>query len=397
MPTQKLSGAVSVWSNSPYTPTGYGVQVSHLLPLLKRAGLDVAMLSNYGLEGSKQNIKTPYGKIPHFPRGHDAYSNDVAPTDHLVWAKLHADKPNLFISLYDVWVMTSPRYGELDKIASWTPIDHVTMPTKVEAHSRKKNVHPIAMAPNGVREFEAKGIEHSYIPHSVNTKVIKPTYKLANGMAVEDYFKSKDKFVVGMVAANKASGMVHRKAFSENLLAFKLFQKDHADAILYIHTDPAFIQGWNLMQLLDSCGIDPETVMFPNPLDYRFGVDPKHLAALYTGIDVLLAPSYGEGFGVPTIEAQACGTRVIGSGWAATPDLVSDDCWLVEGQPQWDSAQNAWWQIPKVGSIVAALKLAYAEGKTKSDKSIQLAKIYDVENVWKNHWLPTLNKLLPQD
>jgi glycosyltransferase involved in cell wall biosynthesis len=136
--------------------------------------------------------------------------------------------------------------------------------------------------------------------------------------------------------------------------------------------------------------------MFPNPLDYRIGVDPKHLAALYTGMDVLLAPSYGEGFGVPTIEAQACGTRVIGSGWAATPDLVSEDCWLVEGQPQWDSALNAWWQIPKVGSIVEALKLAYAEGKTKSDKSIQMAKIYDVENVWNNHWLPTLTKLLPQ-
>jgi glycosyltransferase involved in cell wall biosynthesis len=253
------------------------------------------------------------------------------------------------------------------------------------------------MAPNGARLMEEKGIEHSYIPHSVDTKVIKPTHQLANGMDIQDYFKSKDKFVVGMVAANKASGMVHRKAFSENLLAFKLFQRDHPDAVLYIHTDPSGLaHGWNLMQLLDSCGLDRDTVMFPNPLDYRFGVDPKHLAALYTGMDVLLAPSYGEGFGVPTIEAQACGTRVIGSSWAATPDLVSDDCWLVEGQPQWDSAQNAWWQIPKVDSIVAALKLAYAEGKTESQKSIEFAKAFDVHNVWNNHWLPVLNKLLPQ-
>ncbi len=63
------------------------------------------------------------------------------------------------------------------------------------------------------------------------------------------------------------------------------------------------------------------------------GIRRRSLAALYSAADVLLAPSYGEGFGVPTVEAQACGTRVIGSGWAATADLVAEDGWLVEGQP----------------------------------------------------------------
>src|SRR6056297_2344965 len=126
MPTQ-LKGTVSVWSNSPESPTGYGVQVSQLLPRLKRAGLDVAMLSNYGQEGSKTNIKTPNGKIPHFPRGVDAYSNDVAPTDHLIWSAQNPTQKDLFLSLYDVWVMTSPNYEKLSNIASWVPIDHITI------------------------------------------------------------------------------------------------------------------------------------------------------------------------------------------------------------------------------------------------------------------------------
>ena len=89
---EKLSGAVTLWSNTPGVSTGYGVQAKHLVDRLKRHGLDVAALSNYGLEGRFEDLETPYGKVPHFPRGLDGYSNDVAPSDHLAWAAKHPDK-----------------------------------------------------------------------------------------------------------------------------------------------------------------------------------------------------------------------------------------------------------------------------------------------------------------
>jgi glycosyltransferase involved in cell wall biosynthesis len=109
-------------------------------------------------------------------------------------------------------------------------------------------------------------------------------------------------------------------------------------------------------------------------------------------MDVMLATSYGEGFGIPTVEAQACGTRVIGSNWAATPDLISEDGWVVEGQPQWDSGQNAWWQIPNVPTIVEALEQAYALGKGRSQVSIDFASDFDVDKVWHKYWMPILRK-----
>jgi glycosyltransferase involved in cell wall biosynthesis len=107
---------------------------------------------------------------------------------------------------------------------------------------------------------------------------------------------------------------------------------------------------------------------------------------------VLLAAGYGEGFGIPTVEAQACGTRVIGSSWAATPDLLSDDCWMVDGQLTWDAGQNAFWQTPNVSSIISALEQAYKVGKGRSQASIDFAKQFDVEKVWENAWLPFLKK-----
>jgi glycosyltransferase involved in cell wall biosynthesis len=397
MPTtkkEKLNGAVSLWSNSYNSPTGYGQQATHLLDNLKRSGLDVQMLSNYGLEGVPTTIKTPFGKVPHYPRGVDLYSNDSAPLDHQNFTAQHPDKPNLFISLYDVWVMQSPGYEKFP-IASWVPLDHVTMPPKVEQWLRKPNVTPIAMAPHGVRQMTAKGIECEYVPHAVDTKTYKPTFTIGKH-AINDYLGVKeDEFLVGVVAANKASGLIHRKAFAELLMAFSIFSKEQPDALLYLHTDPHGLSGgWNLIKILQSLGISKDKVLLPNPQDYRFGMAKKDLAAIYTRMDVLLAPSYGEGFGVPAIEAQACGTRVIGSNWGATPDLISEDSWLTDGQPSWDAGQDAWWQTPNIPSLVNALKEAYYAKRGTSQVAIDFAKQFDIETVWNDHWTPLLRKLL---
>jgi glycosyltransferase involved in cell wall biosynthesis len=388
---KKLKGVVSLYSNSPDQPTGYGQQARYLVDRLKRSGLEVAALSNYGLEGVKRELETPYGSIPHFARGMDMYSNDSAPIDHANFSNQFPGLPNRLITLYDVWVLKNAAFDKMP-IMSWTPLDHITLPPLVENWLRKPNVTPIAMAPHGVRQMEAKGIECEYAPHAIDTKTIKPTFEI-DGQPIEEHMKTKDRFVVGCVAANKSSGLLHRKAYSENILAFSIFKKRHPDAVLYLHTEPMSPAGWNLPSLLEGCGIDKESVIFPNPLSYKYGIPQEHLAAYYTGMDVMLATSYGEGFGIPTVEAQACGTRVIGSNWAATPDLVAEDGWVVDGQPQWDSGQNAWWQIPNVPAIVEALEQAYSKGKGRSQVAIDFAKDFDVETVWDKYWMPILKKV----
>lgn len=393
MKKPKIDGCVTVWSNSPGQETGYGQQAGYLVDRLKRDGAKVAASSNYGLEGSLSTYQTPFGSIPHYPRGSEGYSNDVAPMHHAHWKAQNPGKPDVWISLYDVWVLQGKQYDSMN-IASWTPVDHATLTPGVEAWLKKPNVTPIAMAPNGVRAMEAKGIECEYVPHGIDTRIYKPT-KDIEGRPAREYMGLTDEFVVGMVAANKASGLVHRKAFSENLLAFSLFRQKHPDAVLYMHTDPLGTQGgWQLLPMLASFGIPKDAVMFPPFVDYRYGISQQTLAGLYTAMDVLLAVSYGEGFGIPTVEAQACGTRVIGSSWGATPDLLGDDSWMIEGQPMWDAGQNAIWTTPLVPSIVNALEEAYQAERGTSQVAVDFAKQFDVETVWQNNWLPTLGRLL---
>lgn len=53
-------------------------------------------------------------------------------------------------------------------------------------------------------------------------------------------------------------------------------------------------------------------------------VQAAHLPALYRGAQVLVYPSLYEGFGLPPVEAMACGTPVIASNTTALPEAVDD-------------------------------------------------------------------------
>lgn len=386
-------GTISWFSNSPTAPTGYGQQTQQVVKRLKKDKYDVAIFSNYGREGANGEWNSGHGMVPEYARGAETYSQDITPLNHQHWKLQHPKQPDLFISLYDVWIMKGKKYDEMN-IASWVPIDHYPAPPRVIEWLAKPNVTPIAMSKFGKQAIEDAGLECEYVPHAIEA-VFKPTDKIS-GLAGREYLGLKDDdFVVGIFAANKANGLVHRKALAENILAFGIFAKSRPDAVLYLHMDMfGAWGGWNIPDLLESCGISNEQVVFVDQVAYRYGeIDQKMMAGLYTACDVYLGTSYGEGFGIHTIEAQACGTPVIGSNFAATKELVGDG-WLIDGQPLWDAHQKSWFNVPSVPAIVNALEEAYARPRERSQKAIDFASEYGADYVYETHWKPLLAKLL---
>jgi glycosyltransferase involved in cell wall biosynthesis len=392
MPTyEKIKGAIALASNTPGMPTGYGNQGQLLAERLIRHGMQFAALSNYGLEGRKDTLKIAGKEVPHYPRGLSLYSVDVMKQWTDDFAAKHPELKTVIFTLYDVWVYNELKYD--GPIVSWVPLDHITPPPNVIEFLRRENVTPIAMAPHGQRQLESVGIQCTYIPHAIDTKVFKPTHSI-NGIKTREFFGVKDDtFLVGMVAANKSNGAIHRKAFAENLLAFSIFHKQYPDSQLYIHSDPSRVYGgFDLARILRATGLTKDSVIIADQEQIRLGYPEEHLAAFYTAFDVLLSTSYGEGFGIPTVEAQACGTRVITSDFAASADLASEDSWKIEGQPFWDEAQASFFQIPSVMKIVAALGEAY-HNRGHSDKAVEFAQQFDVEHVWQWRWMPFLKEL----
>src|SRR5208282_1754279 len=53
-------------------------------------------------------------------------------------------------------------------------------------------------------------------------------------------------------------------------------------------------------------------------------LSPEALPGLYTACDCLVHPYRGEGFGLPVLEAMACGLPVIVTGGGATDDFADD-------------------------------------------------------------------------
>jgi glycosyltransferase involved in cell wall biosynthesis len=150
--------------------------------------------------------------------------------------------------------------------------------------------------------------------------------------------------------------------------------------------------GINLEELARSVGIPMERLRFVDQYSFRVGIPQELLAAIYTSMDVLLQPSMGEGFGIPAIEAQACGTPIIVSNFSAQPELVGDG-WLVAGQPWFDATQKAWLFAPLVESITEALEEAYARGRGRSAKAVDFASQYGADYVFDQYWRHVLTAL----
>lgn len=390
MAYEKMNGAIALVSNSPGVPTGYGVQTDYLVPRMLRHGIKTAVLSNYGLEGRREQINTPYGKAEHYPKGLKPYSDDVIPVWYEDFMREHPERPGAVMTLFDVWVYNQLKFD--GEILSWVPLDHLTIPPAVAHFLRREQVTPIAMSPHGKRLLDAEfKADAAYIPHAVDTSVFKPTTKM-RGVSTRKFLGiPEDAFLVSMVAANKANGIVHRKAFAEQLIAFAEFRKKHPDAYLYLHTTPErTYNGFNLKALLPSIGLDSDSVIIADDDQLRVGYPQKELAALYTASDVLMAASYGEGFGVPLIEAQACGTKVITGNWTAMPDLVGESCYLVSGQPFWDEPQLSFYQVPLIQSIYLALEQAFEQPRGIDEASVDFAQQFALEKVWANYWMPFL-------
>jgi len=355
--------------------------------------MNVAVSCNYGQQGEFGKYETPHGDVTLYPQSYTGYSQDmIAPNFHHFTKG--SKRPKMLMTLFDVWVLND--YPQLDQleIHSWTPADHTFLAQGVLNWLKKDNVNPIAMSPDGKVQMQQVGIEAPYIPHTVDQTIYKPGQKIDGKSGREFLQVDEDAYVFGMVSANKGNKHIHRKAFAEAILAFGLHVRDNPKSILYLHTEwSAVLGGFDLNRLLKICGVPSENVRFPDNLRLRYGFSDEEMAALYDGIDCLLAPSYGEGFMVPLIEAASAGCQIITVNYTAPKDLVSEDAVKVDGQPFWDEILGTWFMIPSVNQMKEAMNhMITREGKSK--KNLEFAKQFNIETVWMHQWLPYIKENL---
>lgn len=114
-----------------------------------------------------------------------------------------------------------------------------------------------------------------------------------------------------------------RKNVQGVLDAFARLAEHRSDLTLVLHGPNGWL-GTEVTEGLERRGIASRTYVSEGSLSRRA------LTALYTGAAVFLFPSLYEGFGLPVLEAMACGTPVVTSNQSALPECVGDAGLLVD-------------------------------------------------------------------
>lgn len=370
-------------SNAPWAPSGYGQQTALFAPRIRDQGHDVACLAFWGLAGSPLE----WEGLPVYPGGMNPWGNDVLAAFGLHWLMGNISA-GWIITLMDVWTLTSDRLRDV-RVASWVPIDHKPMPPAVAGFFVRTGAVPIAMSRFGVEQLEYQEMESLYVPHGVDTNVFAPREDKATTR--EQMGIPEDAFVVGMVAANNGTSPA-RKAFPEVMQAFARFRQKRPSAKLFMHTKEKPPQGLDLRYLAENFGIEDDIIWIDQAAMWLGDIAPPVMAQIYGTFDVLVNPSYGEGFGIPIMEAQACGVPVIVADNSAMPELLGGG-WLVPCEPFWDEHQKSFYGRPIVSEIEAALEKAYhASAKVGRDARAKALE-YDADHIAETYWRPVLADL----
>ncbi len=393
-PPSAPTGQKILWhSNAPWAGTGYGTQSALFAPLLaERLGYRVAFSAFFGLRGARLGWGSAAGN-PYvvYPGGRDNHGNDVLGMHAKHW---FGGEHGLIFMLTDPWVIHHKLAAQMPLVA-WTPVDHDPLQPVTKTWFKKSGAIPLAMSRFGQMKLEDAGFEDvSYCPHAFS----KDVFRQQDRAEVRKQLGfPQDAFIVGMVAANK--GNPSRKNFQGAIQAFKILQRRHPEALLYLHTQLEDPDGEDLLAMCSLEKVRPRAV---NQYAYAMGIPEAVVAATHAAFDVLLCPSWGEGFGVPLIEAQASGTPCIVTDFSAMPEVAPQSAgnWNIPGpmkHTHWKSLQ----MDPDVDELAAALTEAFEEpNEDRLERRASVAQwaltMYEVDHVVDTYMAPALERAIQE-
>ena len=306
------------------------------------------------------------------------------------------EKADLLLTLCDPFGLLDCR-RELAgmNVAHWFPVDCSPVSGADVAVLRDGEGIPVAMSRFGEQMLRLEGADPLYVPHCADTGLFSPGAP-SGRYGDPPPGTGPDTFTVGICALNRG----HRKGLSEQLHAFARFHRRHPDSHLALHMSPyprPGEPGVSLPHLAGALGITG-AVSYPVPYRYGMGLYTREdMADWYRDKDVVSLCSYGEGFGLPLLEAQSCGVPVIATLASAMPEMCGSG-WLVAGTDHWEDGHGAWWTRPDPGSIDQAYEAAWQareDGKLPAmqERARTFAMQYEADGVFGEFWLPALKEI----
>lgn len=377
-----------VWvSDGPRVQTGYGCQAAMALRKFRDDGHDVRIVARdmEGVNHEDWEGMPVYGRVAH-PYGYDA-----------VPYLFQDEKPDVAIFMHDLGpAITHPTEMEQHgfRWVPWYPVDTVTL-SPVVASLARRAWDSMTYSKHGAAQAEAAGIPSHYVPLALADEFV-PGDRSAARKKITDGRVPDDAFLFGFVGANQ-SGLLNRKGLAETLEAFAEVASGREGVFLLVHSIWKPIDGNEMRLDLEEYAHDLgilDRVIFSNDRRVKAGLyTNEDMADVYRALDCLVAPSISEGFGVPIIEAQACGVPVITCGWVSMPELVTNG-WVIpvsSSEPLYVPGLSAWYRKPRVSAVGSRMVKALSEARSRRGKGANIVRSrYAIDRVWDTHWRPVI-------
>ena len=294
--------------------TGFGYVADQVCNRLgEKFGADQTFLLGWGFQSSEPMRRGNYTLLP---SGGHPFGADALPQ------MLDLIRPEYLITQNDTRMIMD--YWPQNLPCTW--INYPVVDGYVWQHDCSRNKWPsnwaefmkradctVAMSEFGGELLKSNGVKNTVIPHGVETELFKPLNPEVREKAREQW-KLKDKFVVAGVFKNMA-----RKMPDKWLQILRMFKEDKKDVVGLLHTNPMPPE-FNMVQHCIDYGLElGKDIMFS-----QLGIPREQMVAVYGVSDVLLHPGFGEGFGLPILEAMSCGVPVVGTKSSTAPELIGD-------------------------------------------------------------------------
>lgn len=358
---------ILIANDASFLDTGYGIYGKEILTRLHNSNkYEVAELGCYAEKDNPRIKSIPWRFYPNAvnvndPRFEQYRSNNINQFGLWRFNRVLADfKPHIVFDVRDYWMYSYQEASPYRKYFHWVIMPTTdSAPPKIEWLYTFSNADVIVpytkWAYNVLSKTCGKNINltNSIANAGINANEFFP---IENKKIHQQKYFGKDVSIVGVVMRNQ-----RRKLFADLMLAYRkyldklkasnqtdLYKKSH----LYLHTSFPEDSGWDLPSLLIEhnlldktyfsysckkcnkffpakfqsslahckyCSNKTATIVSPNS-----GVNTNQLNEIYNLFDFFVQYAICEGFGMPQVEAAACGLQIASVDYSAMTEIAEN-------------------------------------------------------------------------
>lgn len=305
-----------LWVGDAACHTGFARCTHAVCDELHRAGHKVSVL---GINASGDPHGYPYDIYPAMPRGRgDGFGVMRLPS---LIASL---SPDVVCLLQDPWnvqgyfnAIEESGIEKVPPIVAWLAVDSKNHPGSADLNALH---HVVTWTQFAIDELRSGGYTgpSSIVPLGVDTALFRPLDREA---ARQVLGVPEGSFVVGVVGRNQPR---KRLDLTIGYFAEWITRHEIEDAYLFLKVAPTGETGCDIRSVAAYYGPALAGKIRVSEQRAGVGLPDDVMPSIYNAMDVYLTTTQGEGWGLPCMEAMACGVPAIVPDWSALGEWTED-------------------------------------------------------------------------